>query len=786
MHAPMTTPRIVLSDEQIDLVLGRIPPLWPLKHFVAVNPFVGVMDQAFTEASARLLTVTGTLPLLSPPEYRDLWVRGEITIGDLEQVTDAEWTSMRLLELVASDPMPIPGPIPTYADFMDARSPSSHWGPLVVEEISKWCAVALDENQTTWKSPWAGGGLYAGWREAARLDLNPEACGLRGFREFVAGLPDDAASCIRRCLNRLAPGIHPEDFLHRQLVTVSGWAGYIQYRVREDSLRGRGNGALRDLLAIRLAFDAALHEAFGDEPELEESWSRLTAPAVDAGRIAGLTRWQRAYENGYQRALAERLVSPIEQANPGRPAVQAVFCIDVRSEILRRHLESAMPGVQSIGFAGFFGFPIAHETVTGDAAPRCPLLLVPPAVSCEDLDESDRESIRTQRASTDAWRAIQNSAASCFSFVETLGLGFLTSLNRSTSPPAPACGPARNQLRVRLRDSATPDTLATFAEGALRNMSLTRNLARLVLICGHGSQSANNPFASGLDCGACGGHAGDVNARLAASALNDADVRRILAGRGIEIPADTHFVPGIHNTTTDEVCLMDVEDVPDSHATDLETLRSALAQAGRATRRERANRLGIEPGTEAEEMTAFERKATDISELRPEWGLANNAAFVAAPRSRTRGQILEGRVFLHDYDEAADAEDRVLTLILCAPVVVASWINLQYYGSRVNPELFGSGNKMLHNVVGGIGVLEGNGGDLRAGLPLQSLHDGQTFIHEPRRLSVYIEARKERIEAVLARNPSVKQLFDHGWIHLFALQGRQCDRYAPDGWLRVV
>ena len=58
-------------------------------------------------------------------------------------------------------------------------------------------------------------------------------------------------------------------------------------------------------------------------------------------------------------------------------------------------------------------------------------------------------------------------------------------------------------------------------------------------------------------------------------------------------------------------------------------------------------------------------------------------------------------------------------MILTAPVVVASWISLQYYGSTVAPtSVFGAGNKLLHNVTGGIGVVEGNGGLMRSGLPL--------------------------------------------------------------------
>jgi hypothetical protein len=183
--------------------------------------------------------------------------------------------------------------------------------------------------------------------------------------------------------------------------------------------------------------------------------------------------------------------------------------------------------------------------------------------------------------------------------------------------------------------------------------------------------------------------------------------------------------------------------------------------------------------------SVLNQRIRDVSEVRPEWGLANNAALIAAPRSRTAALRLDGRVFLHDYDNAADIDNKVLTLILCAPVVVASWINLQYYASRIDPVRYGSGSKVLHNVVGGIGVLEGNGGDLKVGLPLQSIHDGERFVHEPRRLSVFVEAARPRIDAVLSVQPHVKQLFDHGWIHLFSLEGKSCHRYGPGGWEQV-
>jgi uncharacterized protein YbcC (UPF0753/DUF2309 family) len=154
------------------------------------------------------------------------------------------------------------------------------------------------------------------------------------------------------------------------------------------------------------------------------------------------------------------------------------------------------------------------------------------------------------------------------------------------------------------------------------------------------------------------------------------------------------------------------------------------------------------PGATADSIM---QRSRDWSEVRPELGLAGCRAFIAAPRARTTGRSLEGQAFLHDYVWQQNNGFKILELVLTAPVIVASWISLQYFGSVVAPSLFGAGNKLLHNVVGGIGVVEGNGGNLRAGLAWQSVHDGSDFIHEPLRLT------DSPFPAALCRGPQNKE-----------------------------
>jgi uncharacterized protein YbcC (UPF0753/DUF2309 family) len=249
-------------------------------------------------------------------------------------------------------------------------------------------------------------------------------------------------------------------------------------------------------------------------------------------------------------------------------------------------------------------------------------------------------------------------------------------------------------------------------------------------------------------------------------------VRARLAARGLPVPAATWFVAALHDTTTDTVTVLDRAAIPRAALGKLAETEAALTRAGALVRAERAACLGLRGPSRAR----LETRARDWAETRPEWGLAGNAAFIAAPRARTRGIDLGGLVFLHEYDAAQDPDLSVLELILTAPLVVASWINLQYFASVTNNASFGGGNKVLHNIAARLGVMEGHAGDLRSGLPLQSVHDGERFVHEPRRLAAYIAAPETAIEAVLARHAGVRDLAGHGWLVLHAL--------TPDGAAR--
>ncbi|MFW8634928.1 YbcC family protein [Cribrihabitans pelagius] len=759
-----------------------IPPLFPLSASVAVNPFLGQTGEPLAVTSARLARVAGSRVTPERKYWAAKIAAGEILDEDLRAALAAVdgpfgKPSLEQVKAALDGEGAAPAALPTVAELA-ADVSGIDWPGLIDERIGHWAASHFDQGQALWQ-PSRAGGAFNAWREFAMRDLTPEIRGLTGFAAFVADTNRSHWRVIGRASEALGVSSAAAGTLfHRWLCTLGGWAKYARCLLWQAELEGGRDNTVTELLAIRMVFDEALLGLYHDQ--IAERWQEVAAAheaPVTPGRaeVIGAVL-QEAAERAQQRELAAMLTEAAPRKREGRPEVQAAFCIDVRSEVFRRALEAQDARVETIGFAGFFGLASAHKAAGSDVTEaRGPVLLKAgvrsEAAEPEQAGLDRRYAARAKRA----WGRFKLAAVSSFAFVEATGPVYAGKLLRdalATDGAQKAAGPA-----PQLDPSIGLAARIIMARNVLGAMSLTGNFVRVVMLAGHGADVTNNPHESALHCGACGGYAGDVNARLLAGLLNDAEVRAGLREHGIGIPLDTVFLPAMHHTTTDRVTLYE-QDLPNGPwNADIAKLRGWLEAAGRLARAERAGRLP-RAGGEADVL----RRARDWAELRPEWGLVGCRAFIAAPRRRTEGTALAGQSFLHSYDWRGDEGFGVLELILTAPVVVASWISLQYYGSTVAPALFGGGNKLLHNVAGGIGVLEGNGGALRPGLPWQSVHDGTGLQHDPLRLTVVIEAPREAMSEILARHPEVKALFDNRWLHLLAMDdaGRLAWRYDRD------
>jgi len=531
--------------------------------------------------------------------------------------------------------------------------------------------------------------------------------------------------------------------------------------------------------------------------------------------------WLKAFEAGYHEDVLGKISASVKNAAQSgdtntRPDAQAMFCIDVRSEPFRRSIES-VGNYQTIGFAGFFTVFIRHRAF-GDHhfTEQYPAIGKAQHTTCDVVRENQEAELSRHEAGKDFFHTahellhdLKAHVLTPYITVEALGWIFGVPLfGRTLFPTLFRRGREKTAVKVAppvstnvtfdemegddgVKFGLALDDQVAMLETALRSTGLTDNFARLVLACGHGSSSDNNPYEAALNCGACGGNAGTPNARVFASIGNKPEVRKQLAERGIVIPEDTHFLAGLHDTTTDGVTFYDQEDIPSTHQSDMERFKKDLREAAIRTNKERCGKLPLitDNPSAATVQKEIDRRAGDWSEVRPEWGLSGNAAFIIGRRSLTQTIDLEGRSFLNNYDYREDPTGALIQGILGAPTVVGQWINSEHYFSATDPEVYGAGSKIYHNVVGRIGIMAGPQSDLRTGLARQSVMKGKMPYHEPLRLLVVAEAPRERLKNALENLPHVQMLFDNEWVHLVAVdpeEDNQLYRYEPGlKWSRI-
>lgn len=805
----------------VALAARRVAPLWPLESAIAVNPLAGFEELPFAQAVAEASSLFGahrTLPLA-------LW-RRLLDNGRIEEAALRDAAIGHLGGIYRAAAPIAPGV--TMLDALmacllvigrgDRPERRAGLGPDAAF-IAKWCGAFFDHGLTAMPLPNRDLGLYRAVLAMAAYD--PDYRTLTGARgaALLLSVPRDPLEAISEGLASLEAEVDPLAYLSGLVARLPGWAGHIRWRSEHaDADRvADAPATMADLVAlwILLARADALSAPLG-APSADKHQSAallahfgLTAKAlgprdaqrldsvaeVDDDRLGALFMMaaERSYANGLMPALqrAARTSNP-----PARPDAQLVFCIDVRSEPFRRALE-AEGNYETFGYAGFFGLPIAlHPFAGAHRARLLPVLLSPrhdiserPVPGRESEAEAIADRARGDACTTDLFAAAKAGPATAFAAAEATGpLAAALMLARTFAPRA--TGRAAAALRTRRQRALAPagdahedhagfalaDKIG-YASALFRLTGLQPDTARLVVLTGHGASAVNNPYAAALDCGACGGHAGGANARLLAAMLNDEDVRSGLAKEGIALPGSTYFLAAEHNTTTDEVVIFDADRIPPTHAADLAALSASLARAAETNRARRALLLGRAPG---DLLTG----AVHWGEVRPEWGLAGNAAFIVGPRDLTRMIDLQGRAFLHSYDWRTDTDGSALATILTAPMVVAQWINCQYLFSTIDNQNYGSGDKVTQNVIGGIGVVQGNGGDLKIGLPRQSLFcdDGLPH-HIPQRLLTVVQAPFDRVAALVESSDILRRLFGKGWVQLIVIEPEtaRARRWREDG-----
>ncbi|MDZ7660582.1 DUF2309 domain-containing protein [Fodinibius sp.] len=749
----------------------QLPSNWPLYSFVTSNPLSGLENLRFEEAISRIRKDIGIEGYPSAKAFKQAWEKGAIDRSILErQLQDrgitfsAEESLWRIQDL-------------------ESQSSKSHLLGDVDRQLIKWLTVFLDEGSTEWSMPNRDSGFYKAWQSTARFDPTLPN------RQIIRSLPDEPLEAIQHLTSHFGSD-DLEPILKHHLFALPGWVGYIKYRIENPSDWQKAYPiTMKDYLAVRLALCSMLDSDLTPS----ENPVKQDRKELDKLKLAWLTAMERTYqETLINQVKKQALIKP--NGTKKIPDAQFVFCIDTRSERIRRAVEKA-GNYETFGYAGFFG--VAMEYIHPEKEIRhksCPPILDAELNATEQVRKEDVNTFENfdyynslKKAIDRLIFSLKNNIPASFGYVESTGFFYALSMLVRTLAP---------NLFHRIKEyvsefighpeyfsdiilsSQSSDNLQTINElSATEKAEIAKSafelmgweeFSDLVVFAGHGSQTANNPYASALDCGACAGNKGRHNARALADICNDKKVRKLLTkDYDITIPEDTLFLAAEHNTTTNHIHLFD-EKVPERFAQRVKQLKNDLRTAQNYANYEQ---FDILDGNQKASRLEAARRASDWAETRPEWGLAGNASFIIAPRELTANLNLEARSFLHSYDWQKDSDGKKLEAILQGPMVVTQWINNHYYFATVDNEKFGSGTKVTQNVTGKYGVVQGNGGDLKFGLPLESLHEDEALLeHLPLRLTVVIYAPEQKVKSIFASNQkTLGKLIENEWIHLAVL-----------------
>lgn len=804
-----TSPQRAFSlDLCLEKVAQWLPHQGPLKDFIHHNTLHAFQDFPFYEGCLRASRLYGGWAFLPLEGYQALRERGDLSDQALiEIVTESELEVARELRqqhpsgdwsrLLMSGRWGHYAPEPGITEQgLRARWHSVHGLKLnhrIHPKLFRLLGQYLDQGIAMWEAPHPESTLLGFTRELVKnswLPLRPWSNA--SVAEFFRMPAEEAVTTIlARFLGPDAEALY-ERYLLEMCLAHPGWSGMIrELETHPEGLLEPRRVSLLELCALELIAEYAyVHlDLGGDFPHLLAS-DRVPPPPLPyepgfelaptpAEQVAQL--WHQAFERTYRSRFLQLLRREGEAAK--QPAseplakLQAFFCLDDREGSLRRHLEAQDPAIETYGFAGFFGVDCVFQGVD-DAFPtkHCPAPFHP-----KHRIREHRGASRRDASSLRLHEIHDHSHTLMRGFVISQTLGLWSAVKLALSIFRPSLNPlassslekvdAESAMEIH-RTSETPEEgffsgysdleMADRVERVFRASGLAaRPLAPLIVFVGHGSSSINNPYFAAYDCGACSGRGGGPNARAFALMANRAEVRALLAERGLSIPEGTWFLGALHDTTRDEMQYYDVESVPASHQALLEEMRQAFETAVALNAKERCRRFAnVSPKIDPRDaILAVRRRSVSIFEPRPELNHASNAACVIGRRALTKGLSLDRRCFLNSYDPSLDPRGETLASLLAALVPVCGGINLEYYFSRLDPQVYGSGSKLPHNIQGLIGVINGTEGDLLTGLPTQ-----MTEVHDPLRLVLLVEQVPEVALKAAFTDPQVRQWVENGWV----------------------
>ena len=776
-------------DEQhvLEELRHYLPTQTPLKDFIHHNTLHAFQKSKFYDAIFQASKIFGYQVTLQLSEYRQLYAIGRIREDILEHVIInrkgidqvSDWKGKMLEKNYdCSNPTRI-GQLRNEWKHRYHIDLDNLVQPLLFRILCSY----LDQGISLWKFPLHPDGFLASLRS---LEQNSYSSFFKTKK--VRSIFLEGNTRIRSLLSVIVGNeIFFEQYLFDQQFSHQGWSGMVATLEQQpNAILDARKISLHDLIVFELLLELdALEYNLGDQWEplsghVPFDYPALFAPVPKTEITEIFTLWQDAFEwSYYDEVLAGLALNRNQkQEPPVKKSFQAMFCIDERECSIRRHIESVAPDCETLGTPGFFSVEFFFQPENGSFYDKlCPQPVTPKYLIKEFNVKEKRkhELLYTKQAHTlipgflitlslGIWSAVKiflnlfrpkKSPASSNAFAHMIEDSELTIENKHPDDK-------ENGLQIGF----TVEEMATRVENLLRGIALVNNFAPLIYVIAHGSSSANNPHHGAHDCGACSGRPGSINARVFAFMANHPGVRNILRGKGIDIPENTQFVGGLHDTAADQIRFFDLLKLSEQNSKSCSEHIRLFEKALDLNAKERSRRFASIPTKSGIRNVREEirKRSVSLFEPRPELGHGTNSLCIVGHRSMTKGLFLDRRAFMNSYDYKNDPEGKLLQGIMRPLGPVCGGINLEYYFSRVDNYKLGAGTKLPHNVMGLIGVANSSDGDLRPGLPVQMIE-----VHDPVRLLIIVQHFPDVVLKTIQSAPEMYEWFINEWVHLVAV-----------------
>ncbi|MEZ5043144.1 MAG: DUF2309 domain-containing protein [Saprospiraceae bacterium] len=789
-------PRLFDENHVLHELKHYLPNQAALKDFVHHNSLHAFQEMDFYEGIFNASKIFGIKVTFNLNEYRKLYQQGRIKPEILDEIIIRNKGKALLHEYrhklleAKYEPVSAPRIGKIRANWKTAYKVDLD--NLVQPLLFRMLCSYLDQGIALWHFPFEDQGLINAIRTLEQHSM------ISFFKsKRVKDLLFDKNLCIDQLLKILVgdeayfePYIYDQQFAHR------GWSGIVSaIESNPKTLLYTKKISLKDLILLELLMEIdALDRTLG------KKWTalgtHLNLPPQDYFAKSELTEldqilsiWQDAFEwDYYDEVLGaiDHIAKSRRLVKPEKKSFQAIFCIDDRECSLRRHIEACDKQCETLGAPGFFGAAIYFQPFGGKFYEKnCPVAITPKHLikEIEVTDKRQHELLYTK-----------NSHTFFRGFLISLSLGLWASVKMVLDLFRPKMSPAisdafahmningkltientdPNHKENGLQIGYTIEEMAQVVAPLLKGIGMVDHFAPLVYVMAHGSSSANNPHHGAHDCGACSGRPGSVNARVFAFMANHPKVRAILSVQGLEIPTETQFLGGMHDTASDEIAFYDEDLLTFENNVRHQKNKDTFEEALDLNAKERSRRFAsIDISKDIKHVRkAIKKRSVSFFEPRPELGHGTNALCYVGSRQKMKGLFLDRRAFLNSYDYQTDPDGKLLAQVLGPIPAVCGGINLEYYFSRMDIEKMGAGTKLPHNVMGLIGVANSSDGDLRPGLPLQMIEN-----HDPVRLLLMVEQRPEVVLKVIKSSEEMYSWFEKKWIHLVAVSPADNELY---------